>query len=54
MPTFVDILDKLNQAYEYRDKAEAEGHEDYYYWSGYIAALDYVTDGYKPSVDNEE
>lgn len=54
MPTFVDILDRLNKAYEHRDVAEEKGSEDYYYWNGYIAALDYVTDGYQPSVDNED
>lgn len=42
-----DILDKLNKAYEHRDEAAENGSEDYYYWNGYIAALDYVTDGYQ-------
>jgi hypothetical protein len=54
MPTFVDILHRLNQAHELKDKAEKEGSEDYYYWDGYITALDYVTDGYQPSVDDKD
>lgn len=54
MPSFIDIFDRLNKAYEYRDAAEADGNCDYYYWDGYIAALDYVTDGFCPSKEEEQ
>jgi|LauGreDrversion4_2_1035121.scaffolds.fasta_scaffold00485_32 hypothetical protein len=38
------LKDKINNAREYQLKASQDAHTDYYYWEGYIAALDYIDD----------
>lgn len=36
------ITNKINNAYRHKDKAEQQGTSDYYYWDGYITALESI------------
>ena len=38
------IANKINNAYQHKDKAQTEGSSDYYYWDGYITALQSIED----------
>ena len=44
MITWKKVENKIRDAQMYKDDAEADGNSSYYYWEGYIAALEYVQD----------
>jgi hypothetical protein len=36
------IANRIDNAYRHKDKAKQEGNSDYYYWDGYITALESI------------
>lgn len=42
MITFQEVEKMIEQAHKYKDRAEADGNSNYYYWDGYINALEAI------------
>lgn len=53
MITFKQVETMIHNAHQYKDIAEAEGSTNYYYWDGYINALEVVQSNLlKDDLDN--
>ncbi len=44
MITYEDIISKIERSIKLRDESEANGEVTYYYWDGYIQALEAISD----------
>jgi hypothetical protein len=44
MITYEDIISKIERSIKLRDESEANGEVTYYYWDGYIDALESIVD----------
>ncbi|MFZ4104840.1 hypothetical protein [Flavobacterium sp.] len=40
------LTQKANEAEQLKDAAEADGNGNYYYWDGYLTALDFAIDSF--------
>ncbi len=38
------LKQRINEARKSQSIAEADGNSDYYYWEGYVTALDFIDD----------
>ena len=44
MITYEQIISKIERCIKLRDESEAKGEVTYYYWDGYIDALESISD----------